>query len=102
MGTESYRPSADELWERRKAGRLLRKLDVYESFAASSEGPQDSLRIACADRYRELIGVRPESRGLLRDRLSDLKTGETVADILEAIRSEVHQNGSTASWESFS
>ena len=78
------------MWEKRKADRLLRKLEMFESFATSSEGPPDAVRIACAKRYRELIGVTPDSRNVLRDRLRTLKAGETVANIVLEIRSDYY------------
>jgi hypothetical protein len=99
---DSTRPSADVLWERRSAARFLRRLDTYESFAASCEGPLDAVRIASADRYREILGVPPAARHVLRERLMNLNPGSAVADIVEAVCIEFQENGSAVPAESSS
>jgi hypothetical protein len=62
--------SAEQLWERRRANRHLRLMEVYERLAQAAEVAACSARqSAFANRYRELIGVLPEQRQELRETL---------------------------------
>ena len=86
MRTESHQPSADALREQRKAARMLERMEIREEIAVASETLSDGLmRLAFARRYRELIGVDPAKRHLLRSLLQDLSAIDTVEGIIDEV-----------------
>ncbi len=94
MRTESHRPSAEDLWERRLADRMLARLDIIENVAVESETSHDErLRQTLAQRFRNVIGVAPSQRGMLRTLLSSLSEIDTVEEIIEHVRRATQENG---------
>ena len=80
--------SADELLERRRSERLLRLIELHESFAIQAESASTpTLRRGYAERYRRAIGVFPERRVELAEALRQ-RINATIAEILESIDSE--------------
>lgn len=62
--------TADEAYERRKAERRLQLMAIHEEIAIFAiTADTDHLRRAYANRYRNLIGVRPEQRQEFRESL---------------------------------
>ena len=78
--------TADDAFERRKAERRLELLDVNEETAVQAETePHERLRLAFAERYRNLIGVMPERRHEFRSRLTYRTDDMKVDWIVEAL-----------------
>ena len=68
---------------------MQRRLDIYEDIAiASQKATSGSLRQALAERYRSLLGIRPEKRHACRIALSNLEGGQTVRDVVESLQED--------------
>ena len=80
--------SADELLEERRSERLLRLIELHESFAIQAESATTpTLRRAYGNRYRRAIGVFPERRVELAEALRT-RINATIAEILESFDAE--------------
>ncbi len=78
--------SAEQHRERLLAARTLRAMERHEEVAVQAETrPHAVLRQAFARRYRELIGVAPGRRDVLRAALQDIVDG-SGGDVADALR----------------
>jgi hypothetical protein len=77
--------SFEELFERRKADRLVRLMDLQEATVRDAERRNEILRDGYAREYRALVGVFPDQRHELRARLLNLQ-GVTVEELLASFR----------------
>lgn len=81
---ENVPVTADELYERRKAERRMRLMDLHESTARDAEtAATEPLRTAYANRYRRLIGVPPARRREFRAAL-EARVNVAVDELAEA------------------
>lgn len=78
--------TADELYAKVQAGRVQKLMDLHEGVAARAEETTFlPLKIALTERYRRLIGVRPDQRAEFRQALEHLH-GLTVTQLIELFR----------------